>query len=174
MAFYGVEQVLDDVSAYIVSSLGTHLTAVQSAATSDGAVALAPTPSVPTANDIFIASAGVDMSKPLGNRVVIVLRVDTYDQGDRPNGISAVGLTLGLRVSEPSAKTVNTTRRLGRYVDALVRMFNTDATCSTAYIIQIEYPSPAVFGPEMMEGARTPVYQEAFLPLVASIQESAA
>ena len=173
MAFYGAEQVMDDVAAFIVSALGTHLAAVQAAALADGAPALAPVPAVPAAGDVFIASAGIDMSKPLGNRVVMVLLVDSYDAGDRPNGISSVSFTLGLRVSEPSGRTVNTSRRLGRYVQALVRMFNADATCGTPYIIQIGYPGPAEYSSEST-GARTPVYQDAFLPLSASIQESAA
>ncbi len=174
MAFYGVEQVLDDVAAFIVASLGTHLTAVLSAAASGSGVTLAPQPAAPVAGDIHIASAGIDMGRPLGDRVLIVLRADTYHEVDRPNEISEVGFTLGLRVSEPSGKTVNTTRRLGRYIEALARLFDGDATCSTSYIIQILFPSPTVYGPETQENARTPVYQEAFMPLLAEIQESAA
>ena len=174
MAFYGAEQVMDSIKAYMVSDFGTHLTAVQSAATSGGAVALGPVPAAPVAADIFLNMQAVDFGKPVPRKIAMVLTVNTYDPFDIPNGLSMVGISLTLIASEPSGRVENIVRRLGRYIEAANRLFDADATCSTSYIVQARYGEPTQFSPEFDVADSNAIYQQAFIPLMVEIQENAA
>lgn len=170
MAFYGAEQVLDSIKSFIVSDIGVHISAVEAAASAT----LTPAPITPIAADIFLSTSAIDFQKPLGRRVAIVLNVGEYDEADIPNGITRFGVTMSFFVSAPSGRPENMVRRLGRYIESAHRLFDTDATCGTAYIIQVRYAGSSQFSPEFDVSDSSAIYQQAFLPLMIDIQENAA
>ncbi len=169
----GNEGIVDLIRAYVQANLQAQLTAVDSAAVSQGKASLSLT--APQTEAYYVGGGDFSANRAFPYNSIIVLDSEETAPIDRTNGMSDTVITLWVALQEPRGKRERLFRRRSRFERALRYLFEVDPTAgqtssTNPAIVQI-LPQETVWSGQIADG-KGPLYGTFLMPLLVRFQEN--